>query len=286
MNTLTTRPRRIPLPVSPNEQARALTGRPHVSFSEIRTYQACPLKWRYQYVERAAPEEISAAMLLGTCVHAMVQRMLEALIASDSLPSIDELMETHRERWNEEAGDIPVQFAKGQDKATTEATARRMIEEFLGSDLACPPGQIVGIEESFTVPLGDDLPNLAGRVDLLSYDDGILTITDFKTARSIPTEEAADDSGEQLILYAQGCQPIARELQAKVQLRFVYISKTKEPKVEAMAVNLDLSRIERSKAVIRQVFKAAQIGLVYPSPSPLNCTGCPFKRRCDKWHCD
>jgi CRISPR/Cas system-associated exonuclease Cas4 (RecB family) len=89
------------------------------------------------------------------------------------------------------------------------------------------------------------------------------------------------DSGEQLILYAQGCQPIARELQAKVQLRFVYISKTKE----AMAVNLDQGRIERSKAVIRQVFKAAQGGVVYPALSPLNCTGCPFKRRCEKWHC-
>ncbi len=284
MKVLDRTPRRVSLPLSPNQRALARTGRPHISYSEIRTYQACPLKWHYQYVERAKPEQISAAMLLGTCTHAMIQRVLEAQIGSDPLPTIDELMDIYRNAWAIEAADVLIQYAKDQDAETRKTTARRMIEAFLATDLACPAGVIVGIEENSTVELARDLPDLAGRVDLITYAEGVLTVTDFKTARATPTDEAADEAGEQLILYAQGCQPIANELGATIRLRFIYISKTKEPKVEAIEVTLDNSRTHRSKAIIRQVFKAILSGIVYPAPSPMNCTGCPFKQRCRRWH--
>lgn len=82
----------VSVSVSPNDKAVALTGRPHISYSEIRTYQACPLKWHFQYVEKAKPEQLSAAMLIGTCVHAMIQRVLDAMLANDSLPTVDQLM--------------------------------------------------------------------------------------------------------------------------------------------------------------------------------------------------
>src|ERR1035437_1890569 len=206
-------------------------------------------------------------MLLGTWVHAIIQKVLEAIIASEPLPGVDDLMVTYRKKWTEEAKDIPVQYAKGQDAQTSEATAKRMIEAFLASDLACPPGEIIGIEETFRVKLANDLPDLAGRYDLETHADGILLITDYKTARSIPENDAAEEMAEQLILYAQGCKPIADQLGAKIRLRFIYISKTKEPKVEAIEVAVDTDRIERSTALIRQVFKAMESGHIYPAPS-------------------
>lgn len=283
MSTLTT-PRRVSLAVTPNERAMALTGRPHISYSEIRTFQACPLKWHYQYVEKAKPEQLSAAMLLGTCVHAMIQRVLEAMIATDPLPLVDELMETYRATWERESNGIPIQFAKGQDEQTSAATARRMIETFLASEYAVPPGEIIGIEENFKVKLSPDLPDLAGRVDLVSHDDGVLTITDFKTARSIPTDEAANDMADQLVLYAEGCAPMATGLNAKIQLRYVYISKTKEVKVEAIQVDLDPAKAKRTKAVIGQVWQSMQQGVIYPASSPMNCCGCGFHLRCKTWN--
>jgi len=271
---------------TPNGLPRGQTpsGRDHISFSEIKTYQACPAKWHFQYVQKAKPEQLSGAMLLGTCVHAVLERVYATMLASDPLPPVEELMKTYRDCWAREARDIPVQFAKGQDATTLEATARRMIETFLAGEYACPEGKIIGIEEGFRVKLADDLPDLEGRVDMLTHHNGELVITDFKTARSIPTEDAADDQGEQLILYSKGCQPIARELGAKIRLRFLYISKTKETKVEALEVSVDLTRIERTMAIIRQVYRAMKNNVVYPAPSPITCTGCPFGSRCAGWH--
>lgn len=269
---------------TPNAVAQALTGRPYVTYSELRAFRSCPLKWSYQYVEKAPMEQLSGAMLLGTCVHAAIQRMLEASMAAERPPSIDEMMEAYRQKWKLESAGLPVQYARGQDAATSEALARRMVEAFLASDLARPPGEIIGIEETFRVILSKDLPDLAGRVDLVSLADSVLTVTDFKTARSIPTEDAPEEQADQLLLYSQGCQPMAESLDARIRLRFVYIGKTKEPKVEALEVPADADRITRSKRIIRQVFEAMQTGITYPSPSPMNCTGCPFRRRCERWH--
>ena len=277
-------PRKIALPATPNERAANLTGRPHLTFSEARTFQGCPLKWHFQYREKAKPEQLSSAMLLGTCVHAAIQQVMEAIMACDHLPTIDGLMETYRKTWDAEAKDIPMQFSKGQDVETSEATAKRMIETFLTSDLACPQGEIIGIEENFRITLSDDLPDLAGRIDLVTHENGILWITDFKTARSVPDQEAAEEAGEQLILYAQGCQPIANQLGATIRLQFLYINKTKEPKVEASEIDMDSTRIHRSKLILRQIFKAMESDHIYPAPSPINCGGCAFRKRCMTWN--
>ena len=270
--------------IAPNDIAEMLTGRPHVSFSEISTYQACPLKWQFQYVEKATPESVSAAMLLGSCVHEVIHRHFEGVMADEQTPAIDELMGVYQARWDNESQSIPVQFAQKQDAESMTATARRMIEQFLASPHARPEGEIIGLEEPFRVGLDPDLPDLAGTVDMITRHGDELVVTDFKTARSMWTEESADDHAEQLTLYSQGCRPIARNLEALIRLQFIVITKTKEPKVEAFRVDVDEDRVRRSKAIIRQVFRAMQTGVVYPAPSLMGCSGCPFQRRCGAWH--
>lgn len=269
----------------PNQIAQAMTGRPHVTYSEIRTFQSCPLKWKYQYVDKAKPERLSAAMLLGSGIHAAVELHFEAILAAAPLPTVDQMMGSFWECWNSERVKAPIHYSRGQDAETTAATARRMLEEFVGSPLAEPGGEIIGVEESFKVNLGDDLPSLAGRVDMITHDrqTNDLTITDFKTARSVWSQANANEQSDQLILYARGCQSIADELNANLKLRYVIVTKTKQPKVDAITVPFDTARIDRSRAIIRQVFWAMQSGVTYPVPSAMNCCGCGFRERCKNW---
>lgn len=272
--------------ISPNEIAQAITGRPYLSYSEIRTFQQCPLKHKFQYIDKAEPEQLSAAMLLGSGVHAAVEQYFQAMLSGLPLPSVDQLMQSYRACWDREASRAPVQYAKGQDATTVAEMAKRMIEAFLESPLAQPQDQIIGIEETFYVPLGSDLPDLAGRVDMITYDadKGELIITDFKTARSIWSQDNAEEQAEQLLLYARGCEPIARDLEARIVLRFIVVTKTKQPKVDAISIEYDTSRLARSRAIIRQVFKAIQSGVVYPVPSPMNCAGCGYRQMCSHYH--
>ena len=78
--------------LAPAEVAQALTGRDYLSWSQISTFQACSLKWHFSYVEQAKPEQVSAALLLGSSIHAAIQHHLECQLAGEPQPSADDLM--------------------------------------------------------------------------------------------------------------------------------------------------------------------------------------------------
>lgn len=186
--------------------------------------------------------------------------------------------------WERETTDVPVTYPKGQEKDTIRAQAQRMIEQFLASKHAVPEGEIIGLQETFRVVLAEDLPDLMGRVDVLTHNGSELLITDVKAARSMWTAETANDNSDQLVLYSLGMEDLARTLDAAVQLRFVIVTKTKEPRVEAVPVEVDPDRISRTRAVVERVIQAMQYGVVYPSPSQINCSTCPFQQQCEGWH--
>lgn len=129
-----------------------------------------------------------------------------------------------------------------------------------------------------------ELPELVAKVDHIAGVNHELVVTDFKTTRSIWSRETAEEHSEQLHLYSEAVKAIAEDFNFPVKLRFVVLTKAKAPKVEALEIKADPKRVERSTYIIRNVFKAMQSGVVYPSPSPLNCSGCPFQRRCASWH--
>lgn len=223
-------------------------------------------------------------MLMGTSIHAAIHHHFEQTISAETPPTIDDLMTAYRTAWSREGKGVPLQFPQNQTAQTMESTARRMLECFQASPFARLNGKVIGIEESFRVHMDRELPDLSGRVDMIALEDGELVVTDFKTARGSWSEDTADDRADQLIFYAQGCKPIADDLGVCVRLRFVVLTKTKEPKIESFTVEASPDRIARTKTTIRQVFRAMQAGAIYPVPSPMNCSGCAFQKRCKDWH--
>lgn len=279
------RPEQNGSPLTPNQIAEMVTGRPHLSYSEVRTFQTCPLKWYHQYVQRLKPERISSALLMGIGFHAGIELHFQSLMAAEPEPSLNALMDSYGQAWNQQSGNIPVAYGRGQDYESVANQARRMFETFQSSAYATVQGQIIGLEESFKVVLHPSLPDLAGRVDLLSYDQtsNVLYITDYKTSRSLWRSDQAREQSNQLMLYAEGCKALARDLGAEIKLRFVVVTKTKDPKIEVIPIDFDPFEVNRSKGVLRAVFQAMLTGVTYPAPSPLSCTSCGYRRRCDEW---
>jgi len=61
------------------------------------------------------------------------------------------------------------------------------------------------------------------------------------------------------------------------------ITKTKVPAIETLSVVADPRRIERTKQVVERVWHAIEAGHFYPSPSALECPGCPYRQACRQW---
>lgn len=271
-------------PDSPAGLAFIMSGRDHLSFSQVSMFQACPLKWKFTYFDGLQPELVSSALLVGSGVHAAIEHHLQAVMTLDRPPTIEQLMEHYAENWARNAGDIPIRFGRGETGNSLAETACGILRAFLESPYAWPQGEILGIEETLRVPLAEDLPDLVARVDLLEHSNGRLTITDFKTARSMWSQATAEENADQLILYGTAAQSIAKELQAKVELQFVVASKTQTPRIERLAVVMDQDRIDRTALIVRRVWNAMLECQIYPSPSKMNCACCGYPEHCHRWH--
>lgn len=264
-----------------NAEARRITGRSYVSYSQLSQMRSCPRKFAFQYVEKVTPDFHPSSLIFGGSIHSALEFYFRARLEGLGVTHAA-LLSAFHDAWKlqrEEAGEVPVRFNKGEDIDSAHILADRIIQSFLASPLATPKGVILGVEEELEVTLHPDLPDLLARVDLVTQTDGALHVIDFKTSRSRWTAEKALEFGEQLLLYAVTVGRMSRSLGLPVKLHFAIITKAKTPIVQLLPVPI-MSDAAGLTDSVAQVWEAIKIGNFYPTPSPMHCTTCPFKSKC------
>ena len=260
--------------------AERLTGRDYISFSAISTYQSCPLRYYFKYVAGLPEPTVSSSLVFGGAIHRCVELHFNRLMAGETPPDLDMLLAEYQEAWQKH-DDAAVVFSKDDNRETLGRLADRMLRAFQASDLARPQGTIIGVEEELRGTVISGCPDVLARVDLLIDTPTELVVTDLKTSRSRWTNGQADDAAEQLLLYSE---LVGRLMPGKrVRLEFAVISKTKEPAVDRLSVSGDPARVRRTKQIVERVWRAIAAGNFYPSPSPINCPACPYRRPCRSW---
>jgi CRISPR/Cas system-associated exonuclease Cas4 (RecB family) len=268
------------LDVHPNEVAMKLMSRDYISYSCISAYQSCPLKWSYRYVLGIPETTVSSSLAFGSAIHQCAELHFRELMAGNAAPDLDMLLYEYHAAWLGRDLDT-IKFGKGEDVNTLSALAERVLVAFMESPLATPAGNIVGVEEELRGPVAEDCPDLLARIDLMVDAGDALEVIDLKTSRSRWTQNQADNSGEQLLLYSVLAQELMPE--KPVRLKFLVVTKTKVPVVEAYSVTCDPARVERTRRVLRRTWQAICAGRPYPAPSPMSCGGCSFREPCRQW---
>lgn len=267
----------------PNQIALTITGRPYISHSQLNLMRSCPFKFSCQYVRKFQPDFQPSSLIFGGSIHSALEFYMRARLEGLKVTQ-GALLSAFHDSWRrqrEQVGqDVPVRFNAGEDDDKLHDLADRMLKAFLASPLAAPKGTILGIEEELKVVLHPDLPDLLAKVDLVTQTDGALHIVDFKTSRSKWTEAKAMESGEQLLLYTSSVRSISTHLHLPVHLHFAIITKAKKPVVQILPIPSNTEGLDALKDSIIQIWEAIQTGNFYPSPSPMNCTNCPFKSKC------
>lgn len=106
--------------------------------------------------------------------------------------------------------------------------------------------------------LVEGMPDLCGRIDLLTEDD-TPTLTDIKTSRGKWSDEQVEDSGEQLLLYSKLDSEISPS--KKVMTRFLELTKTKEAVIEEHAREVESVGLTRVLAGAERVWRAIESGV-------------------------
>lgn len=134
---------------------------------------------------------------------------------------------------------------------------------------------VIGIEEELRGELIPGVPDLLARIDLLTTTSDTLVVTDFKTARSRWSQSQAENSADQLLLYSELARRMLPDME--VRLRFLVLTKTKSPAVEAFDVDVSSQRVQRTVTAVEHTWRAIEAGHFYPAPE--RSTDSVFLRR-------
>jgi hypothetical protein len=150
-----------------------------------------------------------------------------------------------------------------------------MLKTFSECELARPAGKILAVEETLRGALIPGLPDVLGRVDLILETEQELIVADWKTSRVKYTQDQVDDSSAQLLLYGELAKDFAPG--KNLYLQFGVLTKTKEVRVEAHSFPFDQQQLDRTKRIMDRVWWAIQAEHFFPTPSQMNCQGCPYR---------
>jgi RecB family exonuclease len=170
--------------------------------SKLSVYQNCPRRYQYRYVDKISRQRKTPETVVGVAVHSAFEELYELAGGGKVLPLEDLLAVYERE------------FAEGWDETVVEKDARFAREDWrkVGADCVrlyyeghapFTADRTVAIEKRVGFPITVDGREyrIEGFVDRLALaPDGAFEIVDYKTAKSLPNQEHADEDW-QLALY-------------------------------------------------------------------------------------
>jgi RecB family exonuclease len=237
-----------------------------LSASDIDTYRACPLRYKFARVLKV-PSEQTLHQRFGIAVH----QTLERYHASEHT-TVGQMMELFEGCWRRGG------FGESEKERTLKGTSElhgkaRAALVLYHRHLEAHEAEPVWFERGFSFKLGSH--HLRGRVDRVDkLPDGNYEMIDYKTGRPRTAEQLSDDV--QLSLYAVG----ARESWQVEAERLSYYYVLDDLKVQVPSAEMDADWIAR---VVEEVGEAIMAQRFDPTPSPSTCALCDYRIACPAW---
>jgi putative RecB family exonuclease len=247
-----------------------------ISASQVSTYLGCPLKYRFQYVDKIPRPWRVAAMAFGTSVHAAVEWFHKERLA-DRKPGLTEVLKVFDADWYAQNVE-PLVFSERESRDSLAEKGRAMLHLYVESVNGTMP---VAIEQPFELDLADPETGelldvrIRGIIDLVEADQ---TLVDLKTAgRTL--EQGGLERHLQLSTYA-----LAFLLQHGdiPKLRLDMLLKTAKPRLERHPTTRSVEDLGWTARLIREVSLAIETEHFYPNPS-WRCTECEYFAHCQQW---
>ncbi len=250
--------------VDPLRDAR---GRLRLSFTRVDTFEQCPRRFRYQYVD-GLPQAPAPQLSFGSSLHATLEWLYDR--KHPVLPTLDDTLQALYDRWEKEGyvdSDRSEQLSAYEHarRILTDLHARIQREGF-----RLP----AAVEAWFELPFPDDVV-VVGAIDRIDVDeDGSLHVIDYKTNRRARARSQVKGS-LQLAIYALATRELYGRLPRSVALDFVVPGVTVTVPIE----ELDLDSVPARLAAVAERIRA---GEDTPTPNRL-CDWCDFRDICPAW---
>mgnify|MGYP001574401924 CR=1 FL=1 len=246
-----------------------------LSVSQVNAYLGCPLKYRFQYIDKIPRPWRPAALAFGTSVHAAVEWFHKERLAGRT-PDIEAVLKVFDADWYAQNVE-PLVFSDRESKDALAEKARGMLRLYVESVNGAKP---VAVEQWFELDLSDPQTGevldvrLRGVIDLVEEGD---VLVDLKTAgRTL--ESGGLERHLQLSTYA-----LAHLLLRGVipKLRLDMLMKTAKPRLERHETTRSVEDLSWTAQLIREVSLAIETEHFYPNPS-WRCSECEYFAHCQR----
>lgn len=152
----------------------------YVSYSQIQTFDTCPLHYKLKYILKI-PSPQSPAQVFGTVLHASLKDFYMRAIDGEN-PTVATIETILREHWEKEGYE-----GKEHEKAAFEK-GLLILKKYIQNNFN-PHALPIALEIPFQIPLTKTL-HIGGRIDRIDrLDEETLEIIDYKTGKHMPDEK-------------------------------------------------------------------------------------------------
>ncbi len=255
------------------------------SFSQINTYNTCPMKYRFEKIEGYKPEfEENLHLILGTAVHDSLEELYKKVWVF-SLMSEEELISFFNQDRQEKIKKLKESENIRYTDADIDAFHQRWVsylEEYYSQYSPFDQEKLFGTEQDVNFNLSEEI-GFRWKIDRLDMQGDDIIINDYKTNTKIP-QDAKDKIQEQINLYGFGIKQLYASKVKKVIGRVYYLHFNKCYQWEI--TDELVKKVQEDYLAIAQEIEAKKKLLkkwnqnAFETKVASHCDYCPFKVIC------
>lgn len=181
------------------------------SHTSLKTFEQCPLKYKFQYLDRIETKIENIEAFLGRRVHEVLRKLYADLLAG-KLDTLEESLAFYGSTWNQNWNPHVRVVRRNATASEYFNYGEECVRNFYHRNYPFSQSQTLHLEHIVEFDLDSEgVRKVRGYVDRVALrPDGTFEIHDFKTGRKVPTQNELEGD-RQLGLYQMACKLNARK---------------------------------------------------------------------------
>ncbi|MDO8529770.1 MAG: PD-(D/E)XK nuclease family protein [bacterium] len=241
-----------------------------ISYSSLETYKTCPLKYKFQEIDRIKTPKSKEAVF-GTVLHSTLKFIHTPGILS---PTVEQALDYFSRNWNSDV------FQQEIEERAAFSQGVQMIQDYYRKN---NPSKfnIVDLESRFQIEIeeGADKHIVSGIIDRIDKTEDGYEIIDYKTTKKMPSQEKVDNDLQLSIYLAAFLKRYPKEAEnidtLKVSLYYlkhgVKLTSTRT-----------LEQLKKNDELFLDVIHEIEKGKFEARINPL-CDWCGYQNICPMW---
>lgn len=248
------------------------------SYSALTTYKSCPLKFKYQEIDKIRVKKGKEAVF-GASIH---ETLRYAFTKNPLFPTLSEIINFFKNTWQERVSKIEIE---NEEKNEYEKDGEAMLTGFYKKN---QPWNFntVDLESRFDFTISDknsgNTHTIAGIIDRIDKNsESEYEIIDYKTASRMPSKEIIDRDLQLSIYHLGILTRWPQILPQNIKLSLYFLKHNEKISTERFARDTEKTQ-NTLLSLIKEILERVEKNDFPPTPSAL-CDWCGYKQICPMW---